>query len=303
MTKAFWTVTSSDHFQFFIPIFGHCLRKAYPDAHVRVGVVGVLDDRVRAAMSFIPDSSAMHIPSGVLWKSKTKGEGSGSLDVSHGMTDYGDGPSVVNVSRFLMPPLPPDDRTIIMDVDTMLFRGWESIFDWHEKNMEKMKTCYSGYHGPWKKPVRFPGGWKGQRERVAGGSLMTTPEWLEKTRNARPRFIGLLEDGRIGTYREEDEVVLCKIMKESGLPVPKDKLFPTEHKGLHLGDFKFDHRWQDTEKMMRRLTPMNCARYVEMRDSDKVFQAILSICREDQTIDKLFRNLNKHLRWRARAGH
>jgi len=110
--------------------------------------------------------------------------------------------------------------------------------------------------------------------------------------------------GTIGVYREQDEVIFCRISKESGLTIPQDKSYPAKFRCIHLGDFKkeMDHRWQNMDKMREKLTNENCRRYMEMAYGDPQWQKIKEIiCQGDPIIDQIFKNLHTHIASRGLA--
>lgn len=177
-----------------------------------------------------------------------------------------------SIRRFLFPPMEAMnyDACFIMDADFVMFRSAPAHEDWYMNRMRSLKTCYFTTHGPWTKPDRFPGGWKGDKERIAGGMVMITPEWMEKTASARSALAEDLRMGRIGgQYREEDEVILCGLCKKMGFPMPVEKLFPPELRCIHLGDFKPSmlHRWTNTAKMKKRVFPGYVPKYRDFMNS------------------------------------
>lgn len=298
------TICSSDYYQHYIPTFCYTVGKAYPEAKISVGVTGEVDQLTLDALSVMGNFKIVEKPgTNEDWDSDcviTKNvlpEGVSVLE------------STVNTMRFLYFKNELDmqlcdiDATIITDVDFMWFRGGIDLFRWHVERMREIGSCYAGHHGPWKKPRRFPEGWRGDKERVAGGFFMVTPEWFRKTREARAKYTKLLKEGKIGTYREEDEVVLCKILKESGLPVVQDKSMPTDLRGIHFGDFKFDDRWTNLMKMQTKLTDSNIYKYIEMASMDTKFRKIRDIVCRDEQIALMFKNLHLHCQQKGFGGY
>ena len=213
--------------------------------------------------------------------------------------DVPDLPSAFNLYRFLRPPKVDFDYMLITDVDLLLFNT-QNVWDWHFDKMVDMGSCYYAHHGPYKYPQRFPGGWKGDRERLAGGFVMITPEWLERTREARDRYLTLLLNRQVGLYREEDEVILCRICKESGLPISYNKSFPSMLRGIHLGDFKksMSHRWTNKGKMASKMTDENCRAYMKMELVDEKWQEIKAEACKDAILQGIFDNLGTYLKGR-----
>jgi len=209
-------------------------------------------------------------------------------------------PSSYNMYRFLCPPDDIDfDYMLITDIDLLLFNN-QNLWDWHFDKMVDMGSCYYAHHGPYKYPQRFEGGWRGDRERLAGGFVLITHEWLERTKEARTRHLEMLNKSEIGLYREEDEVVLCRICKQSGLPVSHNKSFPPMLRGIHLGDFKesMSHRWTNKGKMASKLTDENCRTYMKTDSIDEEWKKIKAEACKDPVIKGVFDNLNTYMKGR-----
>jgi hypothetical protein len=141
--------------------------------------------------------------------------------------------------------------------------------------------CYAAFQGVKKHPIRpdiAPDGWVGNMRRLCGGFVLVTQEWYDKTKKARTKFHGMIADGSWGGYREADEVMLCRICEESGLPLPSYHKFEERHRNLHLGDFRhgMDHRWQNITKMIRLLPQSSVFKARELL-ADKGFQDVLSV--------------------------
>jgi hypothetical protein len=163
------------------------------------------------------------------------------------------------------------------------------------------RHCFSAHRGPKRKPFRpeisGPDGWRGDFERVAGGFVMVTPEWYERTRAARQKYMAQIEAGVFGDgWRELDEVLLARIIKDSGLEMPQSKVFPSNLRGVHLGDMKasMTHRWQNLVKMSGILTSANCLRFREM-EADPVWQELLRVLAPDTELMQVLANVRTHL--------
>ena len=277
----FTTTTSSDHFQLYVPAYAHFLSKAYPDADILVNLTG--------GMSSLNSEAVKHLGPKVTIKENT-------------CPNLPQLPSSVNLLRFLVPPGGEWDYCIITDADLLLFPGDVSHFEWHKRQMDSIGACYYAHHGPYKYPERFEGGWHGRRERQAGGFVLVTREWVERTSNIREALLLLLMQGKLGTYREEDEVTLCNINKSCGFPIDKNKRFPAELRGIHLGDFKesMTHRWTNIPKMEGKLTDRNIRNYLVSEQIDSTWAGIKGLILKDPTIKAIFSNLNTHIRLRAK---
>jgi len=83
---------------------------------------------------------------------------------------------------------------------------------------------------------------------------------------------------RYGYYREADEVMLARIIKDSGLPMPAQTPLPREVRNVHLGDFKttMKHRYTNRNKM-RAILDIQCVNDFLRAKSDPVFIEIRKI--------------------------
>jgi hypothetical protein len=200
------------------------------------------------------------------------------------------------------------DAVLFNDVDLLLFAP--QLIDWHMLHMNSLGTCYAAHHGAWRRPHRpeicGKHGWRDKYERINGAFFFVTPEWFEKTSFVREKVLERINTATLsgsprlyGCYRESDEVMLCDILKESKLPIPKNKAFPPALRGIHLGDFKdsMTHRWLNQDKMAVKLTTDNCLEYRKMQ-KDPIWQGLLKIVCEDPKINIIFENLEKHLKTR-----
>ena len=278
MRRAFVTVCTADHFQHYIPLYLYCLRNYGADVHVFVR--GEIDDMTNAALDVI--GLYIHcIVEGIF-------------------LGYPFDVSTTNCLRFIVdtPVLRGYDYLMITDIDLLLF---EDPFPWHINGLTDQPFC--GHHGPYKFPKR-PGisPWVGDMERVAGGFLLVTKDWWKKTDAARKEYGKQLfeVDTKFGTYRESDEVMLARIIKDSGMSVPESKYFPPSLRGVHLGDFKssMSHRWQNPQKMASKLTIENCFKYQNMTMDDR-WRAMVGCLAGDGVLMQILENVDIHIKSRG----
>jgi len=140
--------------------------------------------------------------------------------------------------------------------------------------------CYAAFQGARKRPIRpdiAPDGWVGNMRRLCGGFVLVTPEWWSRTVKARVKYHTMIHEHSWGGYREADEVMLCRICEESGLPLPGYQKFAEIHRNLHVGDFREDmnHRWTNDIKMMRLLPAPSIDKAKTLLE-DEGFQDVLS---------------------------
>jgi len=235
MKNCFFTISTADHFQYYIPMYVAALRTWSKDKII-VCVRGEVDPLVKKL--------------------------SDAVIIENKYTDYPYEVSTTNALRFIA-GIDSCDNVMITDLDMLLF---EDPWQWHLSQLQG--KCFFGHHGPYKKPHRpeICDSWTGDYERVSGGMFCVTDEWWGKTHLQRMLAAKRLHDSVDGLYREADEVMLANIIKKSGMEVPKSKYLPTKLRGLHIGDFKFDHRWKDEGKMLTKLSIENCKKYELVRE-------------------------------------
>jgi len=288
--------TTPDWYQHFIPLFAYTWLKAWPQYGIDVAVMGELDSVTREALTG-QDSVKIRVIG-------DDGEDTEGLVATQNVLDYIPvKDSTANTARYLfLKNLLGLDGIFITDIDFLFFDCGEDIIQWHIKKMKELNTCYYTHHGPWKKPERFPGAWKGEFERLACGAVYLSNEWFVRCAKSLAEYSKQLKSGDIGLYREQDEVILCRICKENLLPINTDKTYPSMLRGIHLGDFRTDmhHRWTNMAKMMVKLTNDNCLKYLEMKQNDTRWQKLCDIvCSGDNKMKLIFDNLHEHLRQRG----
>lgn len=274
--RAFMTVCSADHFQSYIPLYIAALRTWSKD-HVMIYLKGKLNNRVKSALGVIDD---IYIIEEDCFK------------------DYPNLKSTTNCLRFIINHGSLFEYTIITDIDMLLF---QNPWNWNINQIVVTETLFTGHHGPYHKPRRpeVCPSWTGDFERVAGGMLCVSSNWYQRVQTAQKKYDGFLKSGTWGNFREADEVMLARIIKESGMQVPQSKVLPTELRGLHLGDFKesMTHRWKDPIKMQKLLTPRNCSAYRTLSVTSE-WQNMVSILQDDK-LNGILDNVNTYLESRG----
>lgn len=250
--RTFTTICSADNFQYYIPLYVMALRE-WSEDDIIIFVRGELRQRVRNSLAI--------------------GGFKGIEIVENYALNYPDLPGMTNSLRFVRGSEKLKDSlfTLITDIDLLILNDpWEWFLS------RNSTDSFVGYHGAWTKPFRpeICQGWSGNFERVAGGLVCVRKDWWEKTLSARKKYNDLLFEGKEGKYRECDEVILARIIKESGMEVPESKELPANLRGLHLGDFKFTHRVENKDKMKRLLTNESVEKYKKLRGKNKWKQII-----------------------------
>lgn len=198
--------------------------------------------------------------------------------------------------RFVYNP-PKAEEVLITDSDVVFLheRQWQYMAD-----KKKEIGCYGVFTGAKHKPRRpeiAPNGWVGDMRRLTGTFVLVTPEWYEKTQAARSEWSDRLMRGIWGTFRESDEVMLCRICSQSGLPLPNEVAFAKEMRGLHVGDFRpnMEHRWGNP-KRIRKWFPAESVAALREVVKDKGFLNTLEIARENLTVAATWENVFNHLK-------
>ena len=268
-----YTVCTPDHYQHYIPIFIYGFNRIYPDDEIVVGVMGYVDDITKEALK---DYDV---------KYTTQSEAAkGKIIIIQNMYNRYPG-EYVNSLRFLGNPSIEND-VYVTDVDILpVYKG---IIEWCREQARIMNTCYYSPHGCWKYPVRFEGGWRESNERLTGNCVYLTQKWYGITERERYHYLKNVAN----LYREYDEVMLCRIIKMCKLPIAQSKYSPAEYKGIHFGDFKFEHRWTNKKKMNIRLCDTVVKMYRNLLQTDNKLNRILDVVCQDKEIYKIIEKVN-----------
>jgi hypothetical protein len=276
MNKCVFTVCTADYFQYYIPIFIWSALNAWKDVAVLVYVRGALDDITKAAITQMARMNLHRVNI-----------------VENYKTDYPNKISTTNSLRFTTNDIPYDD-VLVTDIDFFFSRLRDDPFEWAVRNRES--AYFYATHGPSLKPHRpeICPAWTGDFERVAAGFVVLYSDWWHKTDGLRSKYNMLLKTGEMGHYRENDEVILGRIIKRAELPMPRLPL-PRYMRWLHLGDFKstMKHRYTNSKKM-RNLTDDSCVNAFLRAKSDPVFSNILDIVCENAQMKEIIGNVSEY---------
>jgi len=116
----------------------------------------------------------------------------------------------------------------ITDIDMMIMREQPDLLSFHLKEIEQTGLPYSNVPR-WHEPFG---------ENRLTGLHFVTREWWDITREARKRELEKLRKGEIGNCKCDDELMLMRIAKESGLTIPKNSNLVIRHHGIHIGTFR-----------------------------------------------------------------
>jgi hypothetical protein len=287
------TVVSADAFAGYLPLYHYAAMRFLSDWHIRTFVRGKLPVEV----SKLYDRICREMPAFERPRENW-------CEIPEGMGRH---PFSTNVTRWFLDNREFEDLdpkyVLITDADLLLF---QDPLSWHLLQMTQSgNDTFACHHGPWKKPYRpeiSPEGWGGNFERVAGGFVLVTPAGFDKTREARYKYRDMMAHDRLPfeMFREADEVILGRILKESQLPMPKEKRFPAELRGVHAGDFKssMTHRWTNTAKMAGILTNFNILSFRTL-ECDPVYQEILYSLRGNALVTETLANARAHMSLRG----
>lgn len=116
----------------------------------------------------------------------------------------------------------------ITDIDMMICQESISLLDFHLNEIKQTGLCYSNVPR-WKEPMG---------ENRMTGLHFVTDEWWDRTIEARKKEFRRLTVGEIGSLKCEDELMLMRIIKASGLPVTERGHLVSRHHGIHLGTLR-----------------------------------------------------------------
>jgi hypothetical protein len=107
-------------------------------------------------------------------------------------------------------------------------------------------------------------------------------------------------DGRLGVYREQDEVILANILKDSKLSIPPSKYYPRDLRGLHLGDFKFSKRWTNPEKMSNYLTDGTIKSFLQISTTKDWLSTVKTL--QDSFLNVILERVDTYIKGRKNLG-
>jgi hypothetical protein len=270
MNRCFSTVVSGSH-QELIPLYVYAL-KSWSNDDIVIFIRGEIKPSVLRLIDMI--------------------DGSGVTLIRKYAESFPDNPAVTAAVRFICCEeyLKVYDYVMFTDVDLLLL---VDMWDWYITRITK-KNPFAGHHGAWSRPQRpkICVSWRGEFERVTGGLFCISNGWWDKTREQRTIQSQELKK-YTEHYREEDEVILGRIIKRSGMRIPAAGSFPHDYRGVHIGDFKFDNRWKSMVTMKGLLTDTVCKKYIKLRNSALWKNMVSSI--DSNEINAMLRNVDIHI--------
>jgi len=265
MSKCIMTMVS-EHYQWYIPAYVYALRTWFNEDIV-IYVKGNSDPKIYKKTNCLAET------------------------VSNYASGFPDLLSTISSLRFTHYDnlLAKFDYIMITDADLLLY---VDPFPAHIERIDA-NNPFAAHHGAWKRPHRpeICDLWEGRFERITGGMVCVTPEWYKRTLQARFKYVEDLLTGREGLYRECDEVILGRIVRESGMNIPGN-WFPRDLIGIHLGDFKesMKHRYTCYPDMKRRISKTIWNSYIAMTKMDH-WPEYKAVCCQNPEVKKVFDNL------------
>jgi len=223
--------------------------------------------------------------------------------------DFPNRPSMCNSLRFVIPDkyLSGFDYVYITDIDFLVFKQEKSHLSYFKRVMRRSRQNHAIMRSALRSPKR-PGidGWFNTFTRLVGGTVFVKNSFFKDTKKARDCYREILRKGKHdsydkftpASYREYDEVMLYRILRDSNLPIPSDKYkfisdekFNKLYRDIHLGDFKFPKR-RTKSKIRIRTKKANILAYREL-DKDPVWQKIKEFCCKNKDIRLIFKYVDK----------
>jgi len=271
------TMVTSDHYQYYIPLFLCSLRKYYPEVGCKIFVRG---------------------------ESKIKGQ----EIIENTFTDYPKGDYVTNALRFNVDPKHFKDYEYVYytDIDFIFLPQKKPVFDYLINIMKDTKLPYAGHRGPIKARRREKHGiyiWDKNYSRLAAGVFMVAHEWFKRTTDCRKHYLNEIKKKKV-RYREYDEVMLYHFCKLSGFrtPIAKEgtfvngKKFHIDYRHVHLGDFKFGKRYKNRARMKKKfLTDENVKKFTKLEKEDDWKEAC-EIAEKNKHLKGYMKNLRGYAR-------
>lgn len=296
----FATVVSSNHYQFYAPMFVYTAKRAYPDHCVMVFVCGKLKPEVAAIFQAMREKKLVNRH----WKV-----------YEDCFAEVPKARASTAALRFLIPPryFSNYDYALLWDIDFLLFKHKDQHVDQFKRVMKNNAiSCAfirSAIRAP-RRPHVTRSGWTGAYTRlIAGMSCVRCADWFTETARARKIYLRCLTNGthdkfdthKPGSYREYDEVMLYRICALSGIPVPRKRShfadgtkFDRLYRDIHLGDFKFSRRRRKGHKK-RIVRAVNARAYLKM-SREKGWQMVREACSQHSRIKQILRYLDKHVK-------
>jgi len=269
------TLVTDNHYQHYLPIFIYTMRRSNPNCLIKTFIKGRIDSLCESAFDFLHEKG-IHF----------------DLPIEFPFSEYPDNISVPNALRFLIPECNFGNNDVLFtDADFVFFPHEPAIDKYYKYKLKKWGQSYWGRRG-FKRLI----GTSQKAKRIAGGGFLATPEWFEKTTELRARYREELKDGKIGKVREDDEIMLWYICAGSklGCPTKRGNKIKKKYRELHLGDFKFYHRWTSVQKMRRKINRGNYYKWHRLEE-DETWLGLTQILSKCEEINQVITNVREYM--------
>lgn len=235
-----YTLCDKDY-EWYIPLFARSMAIANPKQEVEIGVVGDVNEKI---LDLINNDKVT-----IFNYNNTTSE------------KY----ATASLRFLLVPKQSAFTHYLITDIDMMFMPEASTIIDQHCKHMERDGTlCYENWIS------QYIGG-----DPRMPGVHFVTQEWFEKTESIRKVELNkLLGHGAKDYYY--DEVMLGRLVRDSGLPLPPQIAKLWRHHGIHLGD------WRINMDRKGKTIPQNVFQKMHIQTllKDEKFMELAKICTE-----------------------
>lgn len=195
--------------------------------------------------------------------------------------------------RRLFADIGTTEYTYVTDVDMMLHGG---LVENHLAWMESRHVCYSN-------TTRGKGEPNGYKRLT--GLHFASREWYVRTAEQRSAALDLLEKGKVGLRRFQDEYALYNIAKDSGLPVfDVRRPLTAWHFGIHMGTlrcYKTATRQKKNSQLDRRVTPQEARWWVRVTEDPRFQRLALQACQDCLALKEQYSFLHSYVRRRAKC--
>jgi len=194
--------------------------------------------------------------------------------------------------RFLVDPQ-WDGDVYITDIDMMICPEKVRIEAFHKAEIEQTGYCYS--NSPrWKEP---------HGENRLTGLHYVTKEWWDRTLLMRSFELNALQDGKLGHCKCDDEMMLMRIVKNSGLPVTKQSQLTSRHHGIHLGtvrDYAKETIQSRKSALKERIDRFRANYWLKLIETQEYRSIFATIQKQDKQATWELQELERFCRGRAK---
>jgi hypothetical protein len=251
------TIVSGDY-QWYIPLFLYCLKKSNP------GVSPLIYVRGKCELPGLWKKVCIEI------EDKYQGDGYTTAALRFVYSD-----AVLEQCQY----------TLITDIDILMMPERMNFVRQHLNSMEKKRLeCYDNYIST-----------NTTSSKKVPGVHFVTQDWWKNTAEARSRYQKELVEKGSPSW-EYDELMLYRIIHESGLPEPPTLPNLWAHHGVHLGDYRRALSNSKNKNVILPRPQADVYQFIQSLLADRMFTEIVQACSSRlpclETIFKHFRKLH-----------